>query len=167
MQKRAPTLANILVIVLFALSCFGLLLFLWDSFGGPVPLKPKGYRFSVELSRTLALAEESDVRISRRGRRPCDQPGDARQRDDRRDHGNGPSVRPDPSNDHLILRQKTLLGETYVELFPPGTPGGHGGSGGQAQEQSSGGRVVRTRPWEAATRSPTAGSWPRARSTPR
>ncbi len=45
MQKRAPTLANILVIVLFALSCFGLLLFLWESFGGPVPLKPKGYRF--------------------------------------------------------------------------------------------------------------------------
>ena len=46
MQKRAPTLANILVIVLFALSCFGLLLFLWESFGGPVPLKPKGYRFT-------------------------------------------------------------------------------------------------------------------------
>ena len=38
MQKRAPTLANILVIALFALSCFGLLLFLWQSFGGPVPL---------------------------------------------------------------------------------------------------------------------------------
>jgi len=64
MQKRAPTLANILVIVLFALSCFGLLLFLWESFGGPVPLKPEGYRFTVNLSRTLSLAEESDVRIS-------------------------------------------------------------------------------------------------------
>ena len=25
--------------VVFALSCFGLLLFLWLSFGGPVPLK--------------------------------------------------------------------------------------------------------------------------------
>jgi hypothetical protein len=49
MQKRAPTLANILVIVLFALSCFGLLLFLWESFGGPVPLKPKGYRVTVQL----------------------------------------------------------------------------------------------------------------------
>ena len=95
MQKRAPTLANILVIVLFALSCFGLLLFLWDSFGGPVPLKPKGYRFTVELSRTLALAEESDVRISGRRRRPRGRSGDARQRDDRRDRRNGPSVRPD------------------------------------------------------------------------
>ena len=34
MQKRAPTLGNILVIILFALSCFGLLLFLWSSSAG-------------------------------------------------------------------------------------------------------------------------------------
>src|ERR1041385_6842495 len=64
MQKRAPTLGNMLVIVLFVLSCFGLLLFLWESFGGPVPLKPKSYRFSVALPRTLPLADTSDVRIS-------------------------------------------------------------------------------------------------------
>ena len=64
MQKRAPTLGNILVIILFVLSCFGLLMFLWESFGGPLPLKPKGYRFSVAFPRTLALAEQSDVRIS-------------------------------------------------------------------------------------------------------
>ena len=64
MQKRAPTLGNILVIILFVLSCFGLLLFLWESFGGPLPLKPKGYRFTVAFPRTLALAEQSDVRIS-------------------------------------------------------------------------------------------------------
>ena len=44
MQKRAPTLGNMLVIILFVLSCFGLLLFLWESFGGPLPLKAKGYR---------------------------------------------------------------------------------------------------------------------------
>ena len=64
MQKRAPTLGNILVIVLFALSCFGLLLFLWESFGGPVPLKPKGYQFTIAFPRSLALAEQSDVRIA-------------------------------------------------------------------------------------------------------
>ncbi len=64
MQKRAPTLGNMLVIILFVLSCFGLLLFLWESFGGPLPLKPKGYRFTVAFPRTLALAEQSDVRIS-------------------------------------------------------------------------------------------------------
>ena len=44
MHKAAPSLPRILVMVVFALSCFGLLLFLWLSFGGPVPLKPKGYR---------------------------------------------------------------------------------------------------------------------------
>src|SRR5258708_35507635 len=64
MQKRAPTLGNIVVIILFALSCFGLLLFLWESFGGPLPLKPKGYRMTGSFPRVLALAEQSDVRIS-------------------------------------------------------------------------------------------------------
>ena len=64
MQKRAPTLGNILVIILFVLSCFGLLMFLWGSFGGPLPLKPKGYRITVSFPRAFALAEQSDVRIS-------------------------------------------------------------------------------------------------------
>jgi phospholipid/cholesterol/gamma-HCH transport system substrate-binding protein len=123
MQKRAPTLANILVIVLFALSCFGLLLFLWDSFGGPVPLKPKGYRFTVELSRTLALAEESDVRI--RGVDVGHVVGLAT-------HTNGTTdvtvemnhqYAPIYTNYRMMLRQKTLLGETYIELFPPGASG--------------------------------------------
>src|SRR5271169_4563273 len=64
MQKRAPTLGNLLVIILFVLSCFGLLMFLWESFGGPLPLKPKGYRFTVSFPRALSVAEQSDVRIS-------------------------------------------------------------------------------------------------------
>jgi phospholipid/cholesterol/gamma-HCH transport system substrate-binding protein len=118
MQKRAPTLANILVILLFALSCFGLMLFLWESFGGPVPLKPKGYRFTVDLHRTLALAEESDVRINgvNVGHVVSLQ-----------SHTNGftdvtieiaHQYAPIGAGDRLMLRQKTLLGETYVELFP-------------------------------------------------
>ena len=36
--------------VVFALSCFGLLLFLWLAFGGPIPLKPKGYRVSASFA---------------------------------------------------------------------------------------------------------------------
>jgi phospholipid/cholesterol/gamma-HCH transport system substrate-binding protein len=122
MQKRAPTLANILVIVLFALSCFGLLLFLWESFGGPVPLRPKGYRFSVELSRTLALAEQSDVRISGVN------VGHIVSLTTHTDGMTGVTVEMDPqyapvaSNDRMILRQKTLLGETYLELLPQRTP---------------------------------------------
>ncbi len=122
MQKRAPTLANVLVIVLFALSCFGLLLFLWESFGGPVPLKPKGYRFTVELSRTLALGEESDVRIS--GVKVGHVVGLSV-------HSNGLTdvtvemnhqYAPVPASDRMILRQKTLLGETFIELLPQRAP---------------------------------------------
>src|SRR5579883_2868021 len=64
MQKRTPTLANLLVIATFVLACFGLFLFLWYSFGGPVPLRPKGYRVEVDFPNGLQLAEQSDVRIA-------------------------------------------------------------------------------------------------------
>ncbi|MCW3056269.1 MAG: virulence factor Mce family protein, partial [Solirubrobacterales bacterium] len=123
MQKRAPTLGNILVIILFVLSCFGLLMFLWESFGGPLPLKPKGYRFTVAFPRTLALAEQSDVRISgvnvghvvalKRG-------------SDGRTHATielSGKYAPVRANMHAILRQKTLLGETFVQLIPEGNNG--------------------------------------------
>ena len=46
MQKQAPTVGRIMVMAIFTLSCFGLLLYLWAAFGGPVPLKPHGYRFN-------------------------------------------------------------------------------------------------------------------------
>jgi phospholipid/cholesterol/gamma-HCH transport system substrate-binding protein len=120
MQKRAPTLGNILVIILFTLSCFGLLMFLWESFGGPLPLKPKGYRMTVAFPRVLALAEESDVRISgvnvghviavkkgTEGRTIATIEISSKYAPVRR-------------NMHAIIRQKTLLGETYVQLIPQG-----------------------------------------------
>ena len=34
MQKQAPSVGRIFVMVLFALSCFGILLYLWLVFGG-------------------------------------------------------------------------------------------------------------------------------------
>jgi virulence factor Mce-like protein len=123
MQKRAPTLGNILVIILFVLSCFGLLMFLWESFGGPLPLKPKGYRFTVDFPRTLALAEQSDVRISgvnvghvialKRG-------SDGRTHATIEVSGKYAPIRADM---HAILRQKTLLGETFVQLIPESRSG--------------------------------------------
>jgi phospholipid/cholesterol/gamma-HCH transport system substrate-binding protein len=118
MQKRAPTLGNILVIVLFALSCFGLLLFLWESFGGALPLKPKGYRFVVAFPRTLALAEQSDVRIS------GVDVGHVIKLKLGKDGRSDVTVEiaskyaPIRADTHAILRQKTLLGETYVQLIP-------------------------------------------------
>jgi len=125
MQKRAPTLGNILVIILFALSCFGLLMFLWESFGGPLPLKPKGYRMSIAFPRTLALAEQSDVRISGVN---VGHVISLKKAPDGLTHVtievNG-KYAPIRANMHAILRQKTLLGETYVQLIPQ--HGGHSG----------------------------------------
>ncbi len=120
MQKRAPTLGNILVIILFVLSCFGLLMFLWESFGGPLPLKPKGYRVTIAFPRTLALAEQSDVRISgvNVGHVISLSLGS-----DGRTHVTievASKYAPIRANMHAILRQKTLLGETYVQLIPEG-----------------------------------------------
>lgn len=118
MQKRAPTLGNLLVIVLFALSCFGLLLFMWESFGGPVPLKPKSYRFTIAFPRTLLLAEQSDVRIS--GVNVGHVIGFKLGKDGltRATVQIDSKYAPVRSDMHAILREKTLLGETYVQLIP-------------------------------------------------
>ena len=121
MQKQAPTVGRLLTMVLFALSCFGLLLFLWLAFGGPVPLKPKGYRFKVAFPEATQLAEQADVRmagvsIGKVTRKDIDVKG----------HPNttvatiqlDTNAAPLHANARAILRQKTLLGETYVELTP-------------------------------------------------
>jgi phospholipid/cholesterol/gamma-HCH transport system substrate-binding protein len=123
MNKSGPSFGRIAAMVVFALSCFGLLLFLWLAFGGPVPLKPKGYRFQTSFAEATQLAGEADVRISGVpvGKVKSIEP----------DKRTGRSTvvielesryAPIPSDARAILRQKTLLGETYVELTP-GTPG--------------------------------------------
>jgi phospholipid/cholesterol/gamma-HCH transport system substrate-binding protein len=118
-QKQAPTLGRLLVMVGFALSCFGLLLFLWLAFGGPIPLKPKGYRFHASFGEATQLAKEADVRISG--------VSVGKVKDIKTDKQTGRSdatielqakYAPLPKDSRAILRQKTLLGETYVELTP-------------------------------------------------
>ncbi|MFI5026950.1 MAG: MlaD family protein, partial [Solirubrobacterales bacterium] len=64
MQKQGPTATRILIAVGFAISCFGLALFLWIAFGGAVPLKAESYRITVPFDEATTLATESDVRIS-------------------------------------------------------------------------------------------------------
>ncbi len=131
MQKRAPTLGNLLVIVLFVLSCFGLLMFLWESFGGPLPLKPKGYRFAIAFPRSFSLAEESEVSINgvEVGHVVSVALGnEGRTRATVEIAGRYAPIR---ANMHAILRQKTLLGETYVQLIPQGQSGPYVRDGGQ------------------------------------
>jgi virulence factor Mce-like protein len=110
---------QVAVMVAFALSCFGLLLFLWLSFGGPVPLKPKGYRVNVAFPEAATLGIEADVRVAgvsvghvvAKKLDPDTNRTIATLELDRR-------FAPLSSDANALLREKTLLGETYVELTP-------------------------------------------------
>src|SRR5205807_4239306 len=64
MQTESPPLSRIATMVLFALSCVGLLLFLWLSFGGTMPFNAQGYRVEVAFPNAFDLAAQSDVRIA-------------------------------------------------------------------------------------------------------
>lgn len=117
MVKQPPTLGRLLVMAFFALSCFGLLLYLWTSFGGTVPLEGRGYRIKISVAEGVQLSEQADVRISgvpvgrvvklvpERGRETATLEIDAK-------------YAPLHTDVRAMLRQKTLLGETFVELTP-------------------------------------------------
>jgi virulence factor Mce-like protein len=117
-ETRPPTATRILIAIGFTLSCFGLGLFLWIAFGGPLPLHPKGYRVVVPFHQlTPQFAVQSDVRISGVSVGKVESITRA---------GNHADVTleldskyaPIPDDTQAILRQKTLLGESYVELTP-------------------------------------------------
>jgi virulence factor Mce-like protein len=127
MVKQPPSLGRLLVMVAFALSCGAILLYLWLTFGGAVPLRPKGYRVTVNFPEAVTLADQADVRISGVS------VGKVIKKKVVVRHGQvkpltavqlelGRKYAPIPANTRAILRQKTLLGETYVELSP-GSPG--------------------------------------------
>ncbi|MFL5883797.1 MAG: MlaD family protein [Thermoleophilaceae bacterium] len=104
----------------FALSCIGIVLFLWLTFGGSTPLKPKPYQVKADFPEATTLAQQADVRIS--GVKIGNVQSISRQGlRSRVTLSIQAQYAPIPSNTHAILRQKTLLGETYVELTP-GTP---------------------------------------------
>jgi ABC-type transporter Mla subunit MlaD len=131
MQKQAPSVGRILIAVGFTLSCFGLILFLWIAFGGPTPLKPEAYKITAYFPETTTLARESDVRIG--GVSVGKVKEIALAPVDKRVAGNDtteatmeirPEFAPISEDAKAILRQKTLLGETYIELTPGTEPGG-------------------------------------------
>jgi phospholipid/cholesterol/gamma-HCH transport system substrate-binding protein len=129
MQKSAPSVGRIVVAVGFALSCFGLLLFLWVAFGGPVPLKAKSYRVTAYFPEAIQLAVESDVRIGgvSVGKVKAMELAPPDKRLDGQDLTAAeieiePDFAPISTDARAILRQKTLLGETYVELTSGSQP---------------------------------------------
>jgi virulence factor Mce-like protein len=118
METRPPTITRILVAIGFALSCFALALFLWITFGGPLPLKPEGYRFTVPFNEATQLAVESDVRISGVpvGKVKAIELSDSGRADATIELDS--RYAPIPTDTRAMLRTKTLLGETFVELTP-------------------------------------------------
>src|SRR3954468_21466790 len=117
MQKTRPSIARLALMVVFALSCFGILTFLWVSFGGSVPLAAKAYQVKINFPEATTLAEQADVRISGvpvgkvQKKQLNGKLTEAVLNIDSR-------YAPLPADTRAILRQKTLLGETYVELTP-------------------------------------------------
>jgi virulence factor Mce-like protein len=107
--------------VLFALSCFSLVLYLWISFGGSVPLKPQSYRVNASFNEAVQLASEADVRISGvpvgKVKKITPSLGKTEAVLEIQ-----PRYAPLPNDVKATLRTKTILGETYVELTP-GTKG--------------------------------------------
>jgi virulence factor Mce-like protein len=136
-QKQAPSFWRIAAMVIFALSCFGILTFLWVSFGGSVPLKPKNYEVRVDFPEATTLAEQADVRISGVPVGKVQH----KQLDHRYTLATlriDPAYAPLPRDVRAILRQKTLLGETYVELTPGTRNGPKIPEGGKISQSSIG-----------------------------
>ena len=124
MIKHAPSAPRIIAMAAFAMSCIGILLFLWLQFGGPIPLAPEAYKVQIAFPEATGLQKNLDVRAS----------GITigKVRDVKVDKSTSRTLAtlvieedyaPLPSNMRAILRTKTLLGETFVEL----TPGERGG----------------------------------------
>ena len=64
MRPQANFTRQLAIIAVFAASCVLILVYLWTSFGGSIPLKPKSYRVSADFPDASNLTLNADVRIS-------------------------------------------------------------------------------------------------------
>ena len=134
MLPHSHLLRRSVVVAVFALSCFGLLVFFWSAFGGPIPLRAQGYRFTVDFDEATMLGVQAEVRLSGVpvGRVVgLDRTPDGLTRATIQLRGRYVPMRADA---HAMLRSKSLAGETYVEISS-GSP--------SAPELRDGGRLPR------------------------
>ena len=130
MIKQAPRPFQVILMGGFVLSCVAVVLYLWLGFGGSVPLRAQSYRFHVNFPEATQLAVQGDVRIS----------GVPVGKVQRIDVGPGNTTdaeieikakyAPIPRDARATLRQKTLLGETYIDLSPGDKSKGNLSDGG-------------------------------------
>jgi phospholipid/cholesterol/gamma-HCH transport system substrate-binding protein len=119
MWERLAYSLRIPAMLLFVAGCFAVLLFLWVAFGGSTPFKAKQYQLHASFPEATTLAEQADVRIAgvnvgKVRKKELDKPGNAT----RVTLSIDKDFAPLNEDTKAILRQKTLLGETYVELTP-------------------------------------------------
>lgn len=126
MATRPPKLGGLLAVIGFAVSCVGLLIYMWSAFGGPIPLKPTGFRFTAYYRDATQLIPETDVRMAGVDVGhvvSVNQDGELAKTEIEID----PADAPIPADTRTILRRKTLLGEPFIQLIP-GTPSDQGGT---------------------------------------
>jgi phospholipid/cholesterol/gamma-HCH transport system substrate-binding protein len=124
MNKQRPSNLAMVTMVAFTASCIGLLIFLWISFGGTLPFAAQGYRFSVEFNQATELASNAQVTIAGvKVGHVVSVTLDHRTGLDRAVLEIDRQYAPRPADTRAILREKTLLGETYVQLSA-GSPHG-------------------------------------------
>lgn len=117
MIKLAPRPSQIAAMSAFALSCFAILLFLWIQFGGATPLKPERYVVEAAFPEAVGLLPDVDVRAA------GITIGTVRSVELEEFSGRAvarlalePRFAPLAADARAILRRKTLLGETFVEI---------------------------------------------------
>ncbi|HSO99190.1 MAG TPA: MCE family protein [Solirubrobacteraceae bacterium] len=115
MVTQAPKRSAVFAALAFALSCVGLIIFVWTQFGGTVPFGPQGYRVNALFRESGLLVPNADVRIAgvTIGKVQSVQ---ARGLNSLVTMEIEPQYAPIPVDTQAILRQKTLLGEAYVSL---------------------------------------------------
>jgi phospholipid/cholesterol/gamma-HCH transport system substrate-binding protein len=115
MVTQAPKRSAVFAAVAFSLSCLGLMIFVWTQFGGTVPFSPQGYEVNALFTETGLLVPNADVRIAgvNVGKvTAVEAKGVESYVTMDIDH----QFAPIPVDTRAILREKTLLGEAYIEL---------------------------------------------------
>ena len=121
MVTQAPRRSAVAIAAVFILASIALSLFVWRSLGGSLPLKPEGYRIHALFTNASQLEPNAAVRIAGVDVGRVVKVRSAGLRTDATielDHEYAPLR----SDARAILRQKTLLGETFVALTA-GSPG--------------------------------------------
>jgi virulence factor Mce-like protein len=118
MRPQANFTRQLAIIAVFAASCVLILVYLWSAFGGPIPLRPKNYEVTADFPNASNLSQNADVRISGV---TVGHVASTQARSDGTTHvvlALDPQYAPLPVNAQAMLRQKTIVGEVYVDVTP-------------------------------------------------